>query len=94
MRALNNRLDLDAIRAAERNVRQRHERRSVVNRIDDFVGRDRDIIVRVHHLDRGADFLLRVPDILHRREIQRGCDDLVALVRLKIETGCDCRKPD
>ena len=75
------RLDVVAAAVAEADVRDRDERRLLVDRLLEALERDRPVRLGGHVLDPHAAPLLRVPDLADRRELEVADDDLVAARR-------------
>ena len=94
MRALDNRFDVDTIRAAKRNMRKRHQTGRVVDGFQNVFQPYGDSIIGADRFDCGARARLRVPDVLHRRKIKCRGNDLVPLIAREIKTGSDARKGD
>ena len=94
MRALDNRFDVDTIRAAKRNMRKRHQTGRVVDGFQNVFQPYGDSIIGADRFDSGARARLRVPDVLHRRKIKCRGNDLVPLIAREIKTGSDARKGD
>ena len=92
MCAFDDRLDIDTIRAAERNVRQRNQTRGVIDRLQNIFQPDGDAIIGMHGFDRRADSRLRVPDVLHRGKIERAGNDFVPFITIEIKTRSHARK--
>src|SRR4249919_2842818 len=73
------RLDVLAAAVAEAHVRDRDERRLLVDRLLEALERDRPVRLGGNVLDAHAAPLLRVPDLADRGELEVADDDLVAL---------------
>ena len=73
-------------------MRERHQTGRVVNRVQNVFEPHRDAVVGVNDLDIRAQTALRLPDVFHRRKIQRAGHDLVSLALFEIETGSHAGK--
>ena len=89
MRDLGDRRDVVAVAGAIRDGRAADERRALVDRLGEALGRDRAVGVgtHVHHL--GAAELLRVSDLTDRRELVLADHDAVAAAALERERRDD-----
>jgi hypothetical protein len=79
---------VDAIRAAIRRVRKRDETGFIVDRVEESLEWDRNVVRGGNDFDARANLSLRIPEIFHRREVERSGDDLVSAF-IEIETGSD-----
>src|SRR4029077_14108229 len=78
------------VRAAKNNVRDGDDQSSLVDGVEQAVGRDGDTVVRFDHVNLRAVLALRFPEIHDGRKVHVAVNDFVALAG-EVETGSDHR---